>query len=228
MTMKRKFDQAIYCNIPYDDLLVYALYSVIEKKLDTTFENLVVECYELFPERFGLPGFINIYPDSAQVEKSWLRCRTDKSLITGNKAQGFHLTDRGYDLVQKVISRLGTKVSVNNNLNAIRGDRRTKNGRIVKQLEENPLFKDYLINEDNFTINEFEFCDLIYCTLDAFPETRRNNIKQLKDALRDYNREDMLKFIELCERKFAHLLFTGADNKSEFAGGMMKRRVNKS
>ena len=226
--MKNKFDPVIYSSIPYDDLLVYALFSVMEKKLDTTFENLVVECYELFPERFGLPGFVHIYPDSAQVEKSWLRCRTDKGLITGSKAQGFNLTDRGYYLVQKVNIRLGAKSSISKNVNKIRGDRRTKSGRIVKQLEENPLFKDYLKYGDDVKINEFEFCDLIYCTLDALPETRRNNIKQLKDSLQDYNREDMLNFIKLCERKFSHLLFSSTEINGEFIGGMMKRRVNKS
>ena len=109
MNMEETFDARIYKNIPYDDLLIFALYSIIQKNLDPNFENLVVECYTLFPERFGLPGYIEKYPDSAQVEKSWLRCRTDKRLITGNKAQGFELTARGIETVQKVQKRLGGK-----------------------------------------------------------------------------------------------------------------------
>jgi len=225
--MQYKYNSEIYRHLPYDDLLVLALFSVMEKKMGATFENLVVECYRLFPDRFGLPGYVNIYPDSAQVEKSWLRCRTDKALITGNKAQGFQLTDRGFDLVQKVRDKLSAESITEKNVSAIRGDRRTKHGRIVKQLEGNPLFKNYLKYGNDININEFEFCDIIYCTLDALPEMRRNNIRQLKDALKDYNRADMLNFIKLCENKFAYLLFPNTENKSEFIGGMMKRRAKK-
>jgi len=223
--MEETFDARIYKNIPYDDLLIFALYSIIQKNLDPNFENLVVECYTLFPERFGLPGYIEKYPDSAQVEKSWLRCRTDKRLITGNKAQGFELTARGIETVQKVQKRLGGKTINTKKLLEIKGDRRTKTGRLVKQLERNGNFKEYLKNGTSTAINEYEFCDLIYSTLDTLPETRRKNLQQLKDAVQDYNRSDLLDFLKFCEMKFVHLLFSDKEQGREYTGGMRKRKI---
>jgi hypothetical protein len=172
-----------------------------------------------------LPGNIEKYPDSAQVEKSWLRCRTDKGLITGNKAQGFELTARGIETVQKVQKRLGGKTINTKKLIEIKGDRRTKTGRLVKQLERNRNFKEYLKNGTDTAISEYEFCDLIYSTLDTLPETRRKNLQQLKDAVQDYNRSDLLDFLKFCEMKFVHLLFSDKEQGREYTGGMMKRKI---
>lgn len=223
--MEKSFSPKIYKNIPYDDLLVFALYSLTQRDLDANFENLVVECYTLFPERFGLPGFLEKYPDSAQVEKSWLRCRTDKGLIIGNKAQGFELTARGLNVVQKIQKRLGGKVLDTKRLVGVKGDRRTKTGRLVKQLEGNRTFKGFVKNGPNVKISDYEFCDLIYSTLDTLPETRRKNLQQLQDAVQDYNRTDMLEFLKFCETRFSHLLFSEKERGREYIGGMMKRKI---
>ena len=225
MNMEETFDARIYKNIPYDDLLIFALYSIIQKNLDPNFENLVVECYTLFPERFGLPGYIEKYPDSAQVEKSWLRCRTDKGLITGNKAQGFELTARGIEAINKIQKRLGRKTIDTKKLLEIKGDRRTKTGRLVKQLESNKKFNEYVRSGINVTISDYEFCDLVYSTLDSLPETRRKNLQQLKDAVQDYNRNDLLDFLRFCEVKFTHLLFSEKEKGREYTGGMRKRKI---
>jgi hypothetical protein len=225
--MEKTFNPKIYKDIPYDDLLVFALYSATQKGLDANFENLVVECYALFSERFGLPGYIEKYPDSAQVEKSWLRCRTDKGLITGNKAQGFELTARGLEIVQKTQKKLGQKSLDTKTLLGIKGDRRTKTGRFVKQLEANRIFKEFQKSGPNTTISDYEFCDLIYSTLDTLPETRRKNLQQLKDAVQDYGRSDMLDFLKFCEMKFSHLLFSDKEQGGGYTGGMMKRKIKK-
>lgn len=223
--MEKTFEPKIYKDIPYDDLAVFALFSIVQKKLDPNFENLVVECYILFPERFGLPGFLTKYPDSAQVEKSWLRCRTDKNLITGNKAQGFELTSRGLDVVQKTQRRLGSKSLDTKQLLSIKGDRRTRTGRLVKQLEDNEIFRKFKKDGLIIKVSDYEFCDLIYSTLDALPENRRKNLQQLKNTVADYNRKDMLDFLNFCETKFPHLLFSSNESGQKYVGGMRKRKV---
>lgn len=223
--MNKNFDARIYTAIPYDDLMMFALYSLKQKKLDATVENLVVECFILFPERFGLPGYTNQYPDSAQVDKSWLRCRTDKALITGDKARGFDLTARGLEVVHRTQKRLGAKSINIKELLSVKGDRRTKTGRLVKQLEENLAFKKFKKNGSVEDMSDYQFCDLIYSTLDALPETRRKNLQQLKDNVKDYNRKDMTSFLEACEAKFTHLLFSSLDSGKKYSGGMRKRKA---
>ena len=223
--MNNTFDAKVYTTIPYDDLMMFALYSLKQKKLDATVENLVVECFVLFPQRFGLQRYTNKYPDSAQVDKSWLRCRTDMALITGDKARGFDLTARGLEVVHRTQKRLGTKSINIKELLSVKGDRRTKTGRLVKQLEENPAFKQFKKTGSIESISDYQFCDLIYSTLDALPETRRKNLQQLKDTVKDYNRKDMVSFLETCEGKFASLLFSNLDSGKKYSGGMRKRKT---
>jgi hypothetical protein len=225
--MNQIFDPEIYKDLPYDDLLMFALYSVIQSGAESSIGKLVVECFKLFPQRFGLSGYMDKYPDSAQVEKSWLRCRTDKGLIVGNKAHGFQITSRGLDIVSKTQKRLGSKVFDNQKILAIKGDRKTKTGRLVKQLEENNVFKEYKKIGDKVAISEYELGDLIYSTMDALPENRRKNLQQLKDAVTDYNRDDMLAFLGMCESRFGYLFFSESERNKEYAGGMNKRRVGK-
>lgn len=225
--MKEIYDPTIYKNIPYDDLLMAALYSLVEKKIESNFENLVVECFILFPQRFGLPGYYNKYPDSSQVEKSWLRCRTDKGLITGNKAHGFQITTAGLEVVQKTQKILGKKFLNPKEFLAIKGDRRTRTGRLVMQLEKNKIYQNFIKNGDKIEISDYDFCDLIYSTLDTLPETRRNNLKELKNAVIDYNRKDMLEFLNFCEFRFSHLLFAESELNKNYAGGMHKRKINR-
>jgi|GEM_PF-634904 len=223
--MEEKFDTENYKKIPYDDLFIFALYSVIQEGLDANFENAVVKCYMLFPKRFGLPGYMEKYPDSSQVEKSWLRCRTDKGLITGNKAQGFEITSRGIEVIQKTQKKLKGNLINTKKLLGLKGDRRTKMGRLVKQIEKNLIFKSFLKNGQNIEISDYEFCDLIYTTLDSLPETRRKNLQQLKNAVGDYNRTDMEDFLNFCEEKFTHLLFSSKEMENEYVGGMRKRKI---
>jgi hypothetical protein len=225
--MKESFDPKEYKKIPYDDLLVFALLSVMQKGLNTSFENLVVECYELFPQRFGLPGFIEKYPDSAQIEKTWLRCRSDKGLIVGSKARGFDITARGLEVVQRTQKRLGKKVFDVKQLIASKGDLRTKSGRIIKQIENNQVFKSFHKEGKGMKISDYEFCDLIYSTLDSLPEYRRRNLQQLREAAEDYHRKDIIDFLSFCEDKFSHLLFSEKERGSNYAGGMTKRKIKR-
>lgn len=220
--MTKPFSPPVYINMSYDDLLVYALYELQNSNKHATFENLVAKVFELFPKRFQLPGYPE-WPDSSLVEKSWLRCRTDKGLVYGSKSKGFTLTSKGVALAKQTFNRLQGRSTKQQPYP--KGDTRTRSGRLVKHLEKSPAFQKYKSEKKIDSVSEFEFCDLVYSTLDTDSSLRRRNLEELKYHAGVYERKDLLKFLEECEKKFKSLL---NDSHGEtYEGGMMKRRKKK-
>ena len=214
------YPYSVYSKISYDDLLVYALSEAQNGSRSVTFENLVAKAFELFPKRFQLPGYPN-WPDSSLVEKSWVRCRTDKGLIYGSKSKGFTLTSKGAFTARGVLARLKQKPLESSGVH-IKGDRKTRSGRVVKHIEESPAFQKYSNSKKLEGISEFEFCDLLYSTLDTKPDYRKRNLEELKYHAKVYERSDLVSFLEKLEEQFQNLLRDPSGK--HFAGGMMKRK----
>ena len=75
MALARPASISGYEHISYDDLVTYVVYRLTAGNgSQTTFEDIVAEAYRLFPRRFRLRGYPE-WPDSAVVNKSWLRSR---------------------------------------------------------------------------------------------------------------------------------------------------------
>lgn len=101
-----------YEDVGLDQLLVYAAACIEARGDDLTFELLVAECYFQFPKRFHLKGYPQ-WPDSAKVNKSWLRCRADKGWMAGSPRRGLRLTDAGREEASRTERRLlGTSTAV--------------------------------------------------------------------------------------------------------------------
>lgn len=207
-----------YIEISYDDLLVYALFRLQQENKHTTFENLVYQSFILFPKRFQLPGYPT-WPDSSLIDKSWLRCRSDKNLIYGSKSKGFTLTSKGVALAKLTEQKLINVKSVVKNK---KGDTRTRSGRLVKHIENSDAYKKFVKSKKADDITEFEFCDLLYSTLDTLPTLRRRNFEELRYHASVYERSDLLDFLEQCKKRFQNLLTE--KERENFEGGMMKRR----
>lgn len=207
-----------YLLISYDDLLMYALYKLQEKKGHTTFENLVKESFFLFPKRFQLPGYSN-WPDSSLTEKTWLRCRYN-GFMRGSKSKGFTLTQKGMQLAEKVGKKLNDR-TILKDVNRMKKELKTRSGRLVDHVEKSGAFNIYLKSGNVVDVTEFEFCDLLYTTLDTDPSLRKRNLEELKYHVGVYGRKDILIFLKACEDKFHSLLDI---DRTKFEGGMMKRR----
>lgn len=93
-------------NIPLDDLVLFAAKRILDSGEECTVERLVSECFTLFPKGFCLPRYPQ-WPDSARVNKSWWRCRTDKGWLVGSVKEGLRLTPAGERAVEVVSRKLG-------------------------------------------------------------------------------------------------------------------------
>lgn len=94
-------DEEIYKQKPIDSLILFGIYSVIEKKKECTFEKLVKECFTLFPKAFGFPKYPK-WPDSRKLDRP-LRTLRKRKLITGNPKTSFSLTKPGRKMAEEII-----------------------------------------------------------------------------------------------------------------------------
>lgn len=212
----------LYRDISLDELVTYSIFLLQEEKKEATFENTVAKCFELFPEKFSLIGYPQ-WPDSARVNKSWLRCRTDFKYIKGTVKSGFTLTSKGLEVVERIQKRLKRPVSEKFIVSKKKAHERSKEEKFINELEKSEVFKRYLIDHEQTEISHFEFCDMLYCTLESSAKALKENLYKLKEYAQRLNRREALNFLIFAEKKFSYLLKDKIEDK-EFSGGMNKAK----
>jgi hypothetical protein len=217
-----KFNASLYSNLSLDELVTYSVSTLSNEGKEATFENIVARSYELFPEKFSLVGYPQ-WPDSSRINKSWLRCRTDFKYIQGTVKTGFSLTSKGLEIVEKVQKRLKRPVSEKNIIIKKRARARTKEEQFTNEIERSNVFKRYLQNGESVEISHFEFCDVLYCTLESSPKTLADHLEKLKHYAHSYNRNDLTKFLLFLEHKFSDLLTDKGPER--YVGGMNKVKI---
>lgn len=90
---KKSFDEEIYRRISINDLILFSVYSLLDKENKCTFEGLVKECFALFPKSFSFSKFPE-WPDSRKLDRP-LRSLRKKKLISGGPKTFFSLTKTG-------------------------------------------------------------------------------------------------------------------------------------
>lgn len=191
----RAFPEEVYENIDLDSLVTYAVWSIEQKGEACTFERLVEECYTLFPKKFSLFGYPQ-WPDAARINKSWLRCRTDKGLIRGTVKTGFRLTPIGESSVVSTAENLqGTKT--------LPRRRRTQKSRSIAEamlarVHSHHLFRRYLEDGGDFKLTRDELRHLLMTTGMARNDVVLANLQKLRGAAEKAKDHQVLDFIAAC------------------------------
>jgi len=191
MQSKRKFDPAVYLGVSQDHLVATALWLVLEDAKLGSFENMVAESFLSFPERFQLEGYPD-WPNANVVAKAWVRCRTDKKWITGSASAGFSLTPLGEQVAIRTLDALGTKAA---KATTRRGSRQSIASRVVLHVESSRAFKIYQAGGIQ-AVQEFDFCELLYCTLGTTPEVLSRNLEVVRQEVSAYGRDDLKLFLD--------------------------------
>jgi len=191
----QSYPETAYSSIGLDQLLTYAVDRVLARGEDCTFENIVFECFTKFPLKFGFERFPQ-WPDSARVNKSWLRCRTDKGWIVGNVKSGFKLTPAGKIVAGQVTRQLEGDEGVTR---LASGRTRSREAAAVRYVKETPLFKSWQANRDEFTIGFPEFVALLNATLETPRRVLRQNLHFYKESAMAVSDGAVRSFLEDCE-----------------------------
>jgi len=178
--------------VSIDELLTYCVWKILKRKEQCTFERLVVECFVTFPKHFSLKGYPQ-YPDSARINKSWLRCRTDRGWITGSVKLSFSLSPAGESVAKRIASiekpSLGVRKSTRD---------RTREQSLVRHVRNQSPFIRFRQKRSVFRPNPNDICLIASCTLDTPFLTKKENLMQLVDAAKSESDKDVLAFLQLC------------------------------
>lgn len=215
MKSKRGFDIGKYRTISQDHLTALALWFVLQEKRTPSFENLVAEAFASFPERFQLEGYPE-WPNAHVIGKSWVRCRTDKKWIAGSASQGFKLTPLGEQIAKSVLADLGRPSGPH--APTKKGSRQTISSRVVLRIDNSSAFHKYLQGGTE-NVSEYDFCELLYCTLESTPEVIEKNFSVVKQEVESYGRADLTDFLDTLKHRFAHR-FVGKRSR----GGLMPQK----
>lgn len=96
--MTKIFEEEFYKNKSVNNLILFSIYSLLIKKERCNFEELIKECFTLFPKVFGFSKYRK-WPDARKLDRPlrWLR---KKRLITGNPKTYFSLTKAGRKIAE--------------------------------------------------------------------------------------------------------------------------------
>ena len=191
-------------SLPLDDLVVYCVSEILNSGEECTFERLVYECFTRFPDTFGLKRYPK-WPDSARVNKAWLRCRTDKGWIVGSVQEGFRLTSVGEHIAGMVATRL--EAGIPSARSAGTGSRtRERHETLLRNIRSDSLFQRFVESQDGFELSEMEFRRFLGVTMETPVRILRQNLNAYKNAATGYGDEGVLDFLAACEKMMAPLI----------------------
>lgn len=105
--IKKLFDEELYKKTGINNLILFCIYSVTEKKDKCTFEKLVKECFSLFSKIFCFTH-LSKWPDSRKLDRPLRTLRKGK-LITGGPQTFFSLTKSGKKIAKEISKTLGQR-----------------------------------------------------------------------------------------------------------------------
>lgn len=187
--------------LPLDDLVVYCVAEVLAAGENCTFERLVFECFTRFPESFSLTLYPE-WPDSARINKAWLRCRTDKGWIAGSVQEGFRLTPVGERIAEKVRAQLQAGAHARGSHSGTRP--RHQLDALLRNVRNDPLFQRFADGRGDFKPTEMELRRLLGATLETPLRVLRQNLRALKSAADAYSDSEALDFLNVCEKMMPH------------------------
>ena len=104
---KGVFDEEIYKRLGINNLILFGVHSVILKQKKCTFEDLVKECFALFPRAFNFSQ-LSQWPDARKLDRP-LRFLRKRKLIKGDPKTFFSLTELGEKTVKDTVRFLTQK-----------------------------------------------------------------------------------------------------------------------
>ncbi|NPV82460.1 MAG: hypothetical protein HPY46_02590 [Candidatus Aminicenantes bacterium] len=202
-----------YEKLGLDQLLIYCVKKIIERGEVCTFETLVYECFSLFPEKFSLAHYPE-WPDSARVEKSWRRCRSDKGWLSGRAKEGLRITEAGAEIALATEKILFKKTVINKPIKKTMN--RTREKAIISYIYDTKEFRKYLLSE-RYDISDRELRSFLGGTLETPKRILIHNYFRYYQAARRLGEQKVLSFLRLCKirlKKMGGINGTAADKKN--------------
>lgn len=183
-----------------------ALLKLEEKKIERTFENVVVTLQQLFPGKFSLITYPN-FPDTIRVDNT-LRLDAGKhsKYLTGNRPKGYKLTANGRLAAEETIQQLQSPSTSKGKKQTISSTQRNRYTKLVSGVTQSECFEKFSTKRFS-EINKFDVRRVLQCTLETPSEKALANHKALKTMatalsnIKEYEKlsSDVLEFLKYIE-----------------------------
>jgi len=194
------YESKKYINIGIDQLIVYAAKKILDYGEECTFERLVYECFTLFPNKFGFKRYPE-WPDSARINKAWLRCRTDKGWLAGTVKEGFRITPSGEMIARQTEKQLKGMISKKT---LIPKRSRERYEAILSYIKKSPEFTKFIEQENN-DISFAELKSFLGGTLETPKRILIHNLNRYFQAATIYDDTSVVSFLKLCKKKLKQI-----------------------
>jgi len=163
--------------VPIAKLVAVAMFHMDDKKIQKNFENVVVSIQKLFPGKFSLLRYPEI-PDTMRIDNTLrLDAQNHAQYIQGNRKKGYQLTGLGKNIAEETIETLksGSKLS---GKKRVAKDRKQET-KLIGEVVQSSAFEKFSTKQFS-SINKFEICDVLHCTLETNSKILLRNHETLK------------------------------------------------
>ena len=185
-----------YSVMDKDRLVLFAVSQLESKRIEPTFDKIVVATFKLFPKKFSLIGFPE-YPDGRTIYYcAYNHCTLDKKWLLGNVQSAFKLTERGIYFLDETRKMLEGKI-VPTRTHQI--SPRRKETTFLSILKKTKAYEKYLQDEKGL-IAKSELLEALRLSSDSKALIQANLTKYMEYALR-INESSVVKFLEFAKSR---------------------------
>jgi hypothetical protein len=200
----KPFPHRVYEGTNLNWLVLYAVGVLEEKKVDLSFEHVVVAAFRLFPKKFSLLGYPE-HPDAKRVHDALWRCAyKNRQWLLGKTSQGFAFTERGRQELD-VAKRALKKGSLPHRKTFSQTRRFEK---LLAEVRVAPAYAKYIQGTPD-KVSEAECCHVLQGTLDSDRRVLLDNLTKLRAMAAEVGQDDITVFMDWLAARFARFLQKG-------------------
>jgi hypothetical protein len=185
-----------YSHLDKDRLVLFAVSQLESKRIEPTFDKIVVAVFKLFPKKFSLIGFPE-YPDGRTIYYcAYNHCTLNNKWLIGNVQSAFKLTERGRYFLDETQKMLDGKI-VPTRTHQI--SPRRKETTFLSILKKTKAYEKYLQDEKSL-IGKSELLEALRVPSESKALIQANLTKYLEYAHR-INELSVIKFLEFARSK---------------------------
>jgi len=172
--------QRDYSSLDKDRLVLFAVDFLESRKIEPTFDKIVVATFRLFPKKFSLIGFQE-YPDGRTIYYcAYNHCTLTRKWLVGNVQSAFKITERGRYFLDETKKMLEGKIKP---ARAYKVVPRRKEATFLTELQKTDAYRKYM-GDRKEEITKFEMHE----ALKAPPNTEELALAHLERYLDYANR----------------------------------------
>jgi hypothetical protein len=198
--------------IPLAKLVAVAIFLLQKAGIESSFNNIAIASYKLFPEKFKMVSFPE-YPDFVRIDNT-LRLDCKKTHLIDKKSNrriGFPLSNHGEAIAEETVEILHGSHEISGG--KFMGEkRRNRQTRLVDEISKSSAFKKFATGQTE--IPRFEIVDFLHGTLSTDNSVLRESLEILKGYAKDLNEFEqyrskatsVMKFLQYVEDNWGSLL----------------------